>query len=485
MRALLLVLSLAGVALAGCGGGDNSDGNNGGTGGTGGGGGNTAPTVHAGDRLVWDQAASSLEALRSYTFRLYVDGVRGSLNATNCASTAAAIGYECSGALPALTAGLHSLELTTVTAAGVESTRSAPFSVMFAPASTVGGLSSNLDESGRPFEVVCIGDGGTECYEPSLVASGVHGADSFIITANEQMLFIEGERVVRVIEGHQLAERPALVVDAGRLLALAVPADFDQSRFVYTASSTPSATGDEELSISRYREVQGTLAEHATIVTGLALPVGASAQLAIDSKGLLYLSMPYRDRDVRSPGDASPNTAILRFQPDGTVPSANPGFSPVIAHGYAHPSALVWDAAGHQLWLAGSDSRTTTPVATLQTEANARAPWPWSPIGVVLEGVASEPASTPHVTMTTDRGGQSRTLWVVPAPGQVYRARVESNDRQLPLARVMFGTIADVATVVGGPGVSLVLLSESAQPSVRSSRIWRLDRIVPKAIRLS
>jgi hypothetical protein len=350
-------------------------------------------------------------------------------------------------------------------------------------ASIAGALGSNLDESGRPLEVVCIGDGGTECYEPSLIAAGIRGADSLMATAKDQMLFIEGEHAVRAIEGHTLANSPALVVDTGRLLSLAVPADFEQSRFVYAASSAPSRGGGEELSITRYREVQGTLAEAATIVTALPLPSGASAQLTMDSKGLLYLSMPFKDE--RAPADASPNTAILRFQSDGTVPSSNPALSPVIAHGYAHPSALVWDGAGNRLWLAGSDARTATAVATLQTDDNARMPWPWSPIGVALEGVAASTASTPRVTMTINRGGQSRSLWVVPAPGQVYRATVQSNDRQLPFARVMFGTIADVVTVVGGPDGSLLLISESAQPSVRSSRIWRLDRIVPKVIRLS
>jgi len=483
MRRLVLLLSLAGFALAGCGGGDDSGsqgGNNGGSGGTGGGGGgggNQPPVVRAGDRLTWDQRADTVQTLRTYTFRLYLDGVRNSLNAVNCASTAAASGYECTGGLPSMVPGLHSLELSTVTSAGTESVRSAALSVMAASASSVGELSSNVDDNGRPLEVVCLGDSRADCFEPSLIASGVHGVDSLIPTANEQMLFIEGYRAVRVIMGHQLSEHPALVQETGRLLALAAAGDFDHSHFVYAASSVPSRAGGEELSITRYREVQGTLGEGATIVTGLPLPLGASAQMTMDSNGLLYLSLPSVT--------ASPNTAILRFQSDGTVPSTNPEFSPVIAYGYAYPSALVWDGVGHQLWLAGGDSRSSTSVATLQTDANARTPWPWAPVGVALQGAPASETAAAHVTMTTDRGGQARSLWVVPSPGMVYRAVVQSNERQLPLARVTFGSIADVATVVGGPDSSLVLVSEQAQLTIRSSRIWRLDRMVPKVLRLS
>jgi hypothetical protein len=50
---------------------------------------------------------------------------------------------------------------------------------------------------------------------------------------------------------------------------------------------------------------------------------------------------------------------------------------------------------------------------------------------------------------------------------------------------VMFGAIADVATVVGGPDASLLLVAESAQSPTHVSQIWRLDRFIPKTIKLS
>jgi len=375
--------------------------------------------------------------------------------------------------------GLHTLELTTVTASGTESVRSGGFSVMAESSVTTSELSTPVDENGRPPEPVCLGDGHAECYQASLVATGLNWVASLIATTGEQMLFIEGEQAIRVIEGNQLLDRAALSSESGRLLSLAVPPDVEQSHYVYVAASTPARGGNEELSITRYRELQGTLAEGATIVTGLALPSGGSAQMTMDATGLLYLSMPVIDsRSGRS------TTAILRYQADGTVPSSNPQFSPVIAYGYENSSALIWDGRGNKLWLAGRNSQADASVATLRTDASPRTAWPWSPVGVALQGPPPDAGNAPRVTMTLDRGGRSRSVWFVSVPGMVYRGRVQ-DDRQLPLAPVTFGAIADVATVVGGPDASLVLVSESAQSPTHVSQIWRLDRIVPKMIKLS
>jgi len=166
------------------------------------------------------------------------------------------------------------------------------------------------------------------------------------------------------------------------------------------------------------------------------------------------------------------------------VPSSNPQFSPVIAYGYENSSALIWDGMGNRLWLAGRDSHADASVATLQTDAGPRTAWPWSPVGVALQGPPPDAGNAPRVTMTLDRSGRSRSVWFVSAPGAVDRGVVQ-NDRQLPLVPVMFGAIADVATVVGGPDASLLLVAESAQSPTHVSQIWRLDRFIPKTIKLS
>jgi len=105
----------------------------------GGGGGNTenpgqAITVRGGERLVWDQVAISVQAVQSLTFTLWVDGAAMPLTSVSCNNTRTAAGYECSGGLPSMAPGRHSLELSAI-ATGRESTRSSPIAIMMASSS--------------------------------------------------------------------------------------------------------------------------------------------------------------------------------------------------------------------------------------------------------------------------------------------------------------------------------------------------------------
>jgi hypothetical protein len=94
--------------------------------------------IKGGERLTWDQTADSVESLRAHTFRLYVDGKSSAFSDVRCNETHAGAGYECSGLLPKMTAGRHSLEIISVVD-GVESPRSAPIIVIMDTASKGGG----------------------------------------------------------------------------------------------------------------------------------------------------------------------------------------------------------------------------------------------------------------------------------------------------------------------------------------------------------
>ena len=105
----------------------------------GGGGGNTesssqAITVRGGERLAWDQVAQSGQAVQSLTFTLWLDGSATRLSNASCNNTRTSAGYECSGGLPSMAPGRHSLELSAI-ASGRESTRSSPIAVMMAGSS--------------------------------------------------------------------------------------------------------------------------------------------------------------------------------------------------------------------------------------------------------------------------------------------------------------------------------------------------------------
>lgn len=63
-------------------------------------------------RLGWDQAAPSLAEAQGFTYKVYVDaGATGTLlTAVTCAGVTSP--FQCSGAFPALSAGVHSLQIT-------------------------------------------------------------------------------------------------------------------------------------------------------------------------------------------------------------------------------------------------------------------------------------------------------------------------------------------------------------------------------------
>jgi hypothetical protein len=85
--------------------------------------------ITGGERLAWTQKADSIGSLRALTFRLYVDGKSSAFSDVRCSDTPTNDGYECSGVLPRMTAGRHSLEIISVVK-GIESPRSSPIIVV-------------------------------------------------------------------------------------------------------------------------------------------------------------------------------------------------------------------------------------------------------------------------------------------------------------------------------------------------------------------
>ena len=104
-----------------------------------GGGGNTASsgqavTLRGGERLAWDQVATTVQAAQAMTFTLWVDGAANRLTGVSCSNVRSSNGYECSGGLPTMAPGLHNIELSAISN-GRESGRSPSMAVMMAGSS--------------------------------------------------------------------------------------------------------------------------------------------------------------------------------------------------------------------------------------------------------------------------------------------------------------------------------------------------------------
>src|SRR5438128_8714610 len=91
--------------------------------------------ISGNERLGWDQPANDRSAIASLRYSIYVDGIRSELTEVSCAATPSPAGFACSGRLPPLPPGSHTLELTAVATVGpvLESPRSSPFRVFVAP----------------------------------------------------------------------------------------------------------------------------------------------------------------------------------------------------------------------------------------------------------------------------------------------------------------------------------------------------------------
>src|SRR4051812_23036575 len=94
------------------------------------------------ERIGWDQQAADSTEVASFHYAVYVDGVRSELTGVTC--TPAPPAFACTGRLPALTPGSHTLELATFISdvAVVESGKSAPLRI------TLGSLAASPVASG-------------------------------------------------------------------------------------------------------------------------------------------------------------------------------------------------------------------------------------------------------------------------------------------------------------------------------------------------
>ena len=124
MARLSIPILLAGtLAIGGCGGSSNPD-----SGGS--------QAIRGNERIGWDQQAANTAELSNFRYAIYVDGNRSELPDVTCADSQGSAGFACSGRLPGLSAGQHTLELASyvvVDGAISESPKSPPLRVNVSP----------------------------------------------------------------------------------------------------------------------------------------------------------------------------------------------------------------------------------------------------------------------------------------------------------------------------------------------------------------
>jgi glucose/arabinose dehydrogenase len=296
------------------------------------------------ERIGWDQQASDAVELARFQYALYVDGARTVLAEVSCGATAAAPGFPCSGRLPALSAGAHSLELAAFVDDGgvVESARSSALRVTVvastAPSVAVDWESGHVETTADGLEL-----------RTEKIIGGLEQPIDAAFTPDGRLFIAERIGRVRIVDGDQRGD--ALTLDAdddgGRdaVLSIATDPDFERTRFVFLVQTVRSPSG-AVFRLARYRELNGILAERAILLeTGATAAAEAAAVLRFGRDGKLYLALDDRGGAGR----------LLRLNADGTRPGDQAGTTPAVAHGVRSPRGMGWDPRSGLLWIADDD----------------------------------------------------------------------------------------------------------------------------------
>ena len=269
------------------------------------------------------QLANASEDPATYQFFLYIDGgSRSALSPVSC-TPASSSAYDCSGRLPGLAAGTHTLELSAASVNGVESGRSLPLQVLVVRTVASAARSAATDAA----------DDGHDATASTAVRLNIHERATGLIdptdiaAAPDGRVFI-AERAghIRVVEPAGSWSAPALPVgemtsrSGGGLLAIALDPDFARTRWVYVVSATEAG-----FCLARVREIEQQFIERVVLLDGVAASARPVAALRFGPDSRLYVGFDDGDVPARAGDLGSYNGKVLRLNADGRVPPIRRG----------------------------------------------------------------------------------------------------------------------------------------------------------------
>ena len=272
-----------------------------------------------------------------------------------------------------------------------------------------------------------------------------------------RLLLIENGQSLRMLTPGRVTVQTVLDTRGGSasLTETAVNTQFSASRHVFVGVNTRLDADTSEFAVLRYREVNGQLGEGVAVIGDLKFRGSGVPRFAIDEEERVYVAMPESDRS--DPYSA----AILRFNPDGTMPADHRAASPVVARGFSQPAKLGWD--GHVLVVVGADEQGSYSAAVLNRDQGSGS-WPQSLQPVSVGG------STSVVTMAFSVG-DSRTAGgvraFIDASRRLFRAPSGAADRRKIFEEIPLSTgFVPVSVAAGFDGQIYVVVHSPAGESV-------------------
>lgn len=356
-----LVATLVSGLLAACQ-GDSEPGPGPGPGGTG--------ELRGGERLAWDQLVEDAATVNSLRFRLWIDDLPDEMSGISCEP--AAPSSACSGVLPGMSGGPHTLALSAVAADGTEGPRSTPLQVTVVASGTGGrlifhdGLPALADTSPAAMagDSSTGGGGAADGVDVQTLTDALIEPTDIVALPDGRVVVAERRGVVRLLVDGVLRAEPMLTLDdvstegGSGLLSLALDPDFPRNGLVYLGY-----TAETGFRIARHRIVDGRLGERSIVFETSPDRPYAAAVLRFGPDRQLYVGLD-DEGDASRGGDlGAVSGKLLRLNSDGSVPRDQPGFSPVYAASLRAPRALDWSVAPPGLWVAEGSG----PVAGLLT----------------------------------------------------------------------------------------------------------------------
>jgi glucose/arabinose dehydrogenase len=424
-------------------------------------GGGTGDPIGSTTRLGWNQSGTSLGDVTQMKYGAYVDNnPRADLTSVQCEGSSSP--FQCSGRMPSMTPGSHTLELVAyVLDAGraIESGRSAPLQV------TVGATAGADGTARAPATQQTTGDG-VELRLDTMI-TGVQGVTALAFSRDGLVLI--GERRGRILvesaatlqPGASLADKPPAMElddvhvslpDTGGLLALALDPAFERTRFVYALYTAEARNGGWRFRIARFREAGGKLGERAVVFDGLpAAPRRPSGALAFGADGKLYAAFDDGGNAADAGRPSTYSGKLVRLNADGSTPSDSS--DPVLETNLRSPRGFDWHPRSGALW-------TADAVSAENETLRVRASDPRRP-GPALRDVRSLPPSTDPAAVAFARGSLlpllEGDLFVASRQGRhLLRLRFDRRDpmRVIGTER-LFSGLAPFTAVASGPDGAL------------------------------
>jgi glucose/arabinose dehydrogenase len=275
-----------------------------------------------------------------------VNGVRSAIADATCGSTAGAGGFACSGRLPTLPPGTHTLELAAFsdTDGIIESAKSPPLRVTVA-AVTSPDVVTPLETG----EILTSVDGVRLTTQH--LADALDDITDFAILPDGRVAVAERAGRVRIVANGPVsgAPNPAAVTAAadGAILALAVGADFGRTGQVFVMHAPPGA-----FRLVRYRLAGGALVDRMPLIRDIPAAAEPSAALRVGPDAKLYAAFDDGENPDAAARLSEWSGKILRLNADGSTPDDQPAASPVFWSGLRSPRGLDWTLDGAALWIA-------------------------------------------------------------------------------------------------------------------------------------